>query len=839
MSIDIANLTAGIGTTNSQNTASIAATTGGLLLLTVGVSVDIGGTVPDDIIVTGLGGTWEKIGTALYGARRRAWLFQGTGCTGSGVINLDFSPLDPPFFQEFGWVIDEATGQDGTTPTASAVASSGQATSRTVTTGGTPAAGDATYSSLCLESNIDAAVEGGWTALGQTTTGSLGVRRVESAWDDAADVSHAWTWDGSDQTSAAFLVIVKVGEAPVSDDGLLNPITDVSNAGSWTTDTGATSGLYTAIDEDSNLDSDFIQSPVGPSSAVYEVALEDVVDPGVNTDHIVRYRYGKSVAADTVDLTVGLYQGATLIEQWVHTDISASLTSASPTLSGADADSIVATDGFYTDLRLRFTANMTAGGGTPALVADRDTENSNSGVITVDLVLTGLTVGNVLVIRTSADNSGGGGSARSCTPSNQSGSAMGTVFGNYQRNYDPGAASAGTTCNVIVAPITATSGTVRLTYGGSVVQAAVAEEWSGVDPVEPVVGTPVGNDGAGSTNLASLTDASVADGNCAYGVEAVEGPSTDTYTQDADTTNGSWTGLTKVGTTNGTADTNQTTYGGYKVVSAAGGQTYNPTIAPARDSTGLILEFAKAPPTARAKVTWAQFEVPFSNPLAETVTDDFDDNDLDHDKWFVTPTYVAETGQVLQITPTAGYPSIYSAATVALTGSHVFAKVPTVPNVGNGTTSAGLFFHVDTNNRVGVLWTADGLKMFERLVGSDTWLASVTYNSTTHLWWRLRAIGTTVYWDTSPDGTTWTNRHSKDYSAAPSMDLEAGVIYLEAGFYGTEPSPGVAEFDNLNVAPTSSLEARRVMAKTAGGLVEINVRAWTGAAAVSSTARSG
>lgn len=627
--------------------------------------------------------------------------------------------------------------------------------------------------------------------------------------------------------------------APVSDDGLLNPYTDVSNAGAWVTDSGGTSSLYAAIDEDSLSDTDFIQSPVGPSTAVYEVALEDVPDPGVNTGHVVHYRYAKSVGADTVDLTVALYQGATLIDSWTHTNIGTTLTTVDQTLSGAEADSIVATGGFYTDLRLRFTANMTAGGGTPALVADRDTENSNSGVATVDLVLTGLTVGNVLVIRTAADNSGGGGSARSCTPSNQSGSAMGTVFGNYQRNYDPGAASAGTTCNVIVAPITATSGTVRLTYGGSVVQAAVAEEWSGVDSVTPVIGTPVGNDGAASTNLASLADASVAEGNCAYGVEAVEGPSGDTYTQDADTTNGSWSSLTKVGTTNGTADTNQTTYGGYKVVSAAGGQTYNPTIAPARDSAGLILELAKAPPTARAKVTWAQFEVPFTTPLAESITDDFDDNDIDDAKWFASPTYVVETSQLLQITPTTGYPALYSLATVALTGSYAYAKVPTVPNMGNGTTSAGLFFHVDTDNRVGVLWTADGLKMFERLVGSDTWLASVTYSAVTHLWWRVRAVGTTVYWDTSVDGVTWTNRHSKDYSASPSMDLDAGVVYLEAGFYGTEPSPGVAQFDNLNVAPTSALAARRVMAKTAGGLVEINVRAWTGAAAVSSTARSG
>jgi hypothetical protein len=231
---------------------------------------------------------------------------------------------------------------------------------------------------------------------------------------------------------------------------------------------------------------------------------------------------------------------------------------------------------------------------SPAKVADRATANSNSAVTTVDLVLSGLTVGHFLLIRVAADNSGGSGAARTVTVTNQSGTPIDTATDQqFNQLNDPGAASAGTNLTVVVAQITATSGTVRLTFSGSAVAAVVAEQWSGIDPTTPVVGTPVGANGTASTNLASTTDASVASGNVAYAATAVEGPAGDTFTKDADTTNGSWVALTKVGTTNGTADTNQSIGGAYKIATGTGGQTHNPTNSVARDSAGLILELGQ------------------------------------------------------------------------------------------------------------------------------------------------------------------------------------------------------------------------------------------------------
>ncbi len=458
------------------------------------------------------------------------------------------------------------------------------------------------------------------SADGSTITGYIGGVQKQQVTDTSiTGHTRAGLYGYGDGTGNVVVDNFEMGDvsAPTSIDNLLNPYADVSNAGSWTTDSGGTTSLYAAIDENVLSDTDFIQSPVGPSTSVYETALEQIADPSSSSGHIVHYRYKKSLAADAIDLTVGLYQDTTLIASWTHNDISASFVTADQTLSGGQADAITN----YATLRLRFTANMTANSTTPSKVADRQTANSNSTVTTVDLSLASMTVGNVLVIRTAADNSGGGGAARTVAATNQSGTPIGTVFGNYQQNADPGAASAGTTCNVIVVPITATSGTVRLTYSGSVVQSCVAEEWTGINVTTPVIGTPVG--GTGTTTAlggaAGVADASVASGNVAYAVVAAEGPTGDTYTQDADSTNGTWSSLTKLGTSNATADTNQTTYGGYKIVSATGGQTYNATINNARDSAVLVLELAKGPATSRAQVSWAGFEVPAASTSA-TVT---------------------------------------------------------------------------------------------------------------------------------------------------------------------------------------------------------------------------
>jgi len=111
--------------------------------------------------------------------------------------------------------------------------------------------------------------------------------------------------------------------------------------GSWTDDGGGTTNIYQSIDETVASDSDFIQSETNPASnSLYEATLSNVTDPAVSTGHIVRYRYRKDNADQTINIVVRLKQGASTIASATHSNISTSFTAGTFTLSGAEADNI-------------------------------------------------------------------------------------------------------------------------------------------------------------------------------------------------------------------------------------------------------------------------------------------------------------------------------------------------------------------------------------------------------------------------------------------------------------------------------------------------------------------
>lgn len=130
----------------------------------------------------------------------------------------------------------------------------------------------------------------------------------------------------------------------------------------WEEDDGTTVAIFDQIDESIADDADYIRTVQVPTNDVYVTKLTAVTDPLQSTGHIVRYRYGKDVAAGAqIDLTVELRQGyvnegaqGTLIHQAVHTNVAVFPVAGTFTLTGGEADSI--TD--YTDLYFRFVANQ-------------------------------------------------------------------------------------------------------------------------------------------------------------------------------------------------------------------------------------------------------------------------------------------------------------------------------------------------------------------------------------------------------------------------------------------------------------------------------------------------
>lgn len=140
---------------------------------------------------------------------------------------------------------------------------------------------------------------------------------------------------------------------------LARPDSDVST-GAW-----ATTPLWSDIDEvAADDDTTMVQSADDPSSDIFEVGLTNVTDPVSATSHTYRFRHKHTTTGGgsppTFNLKCELFQGTTLIATTNVNTSDASWVTTGLSLSGAEADAI----SDYTDLRLRLTANKTAGSRT-------------------------------------------------------------------------------------------------------------------------------------------------------------------------------------------------------------------------------------------------------------------------------------------------------------------------------------------------------------------------------------------------------------------------------------------------------------------------------------------
>lgn len=141
------------------------------------------------------------------------------------------------------------------------------------------------------------------------------------------------------------------------------PEADTYNGDGWTEDDGDTTNMFQEIDESVASDTDYIRSPVAPTSDVYVTRLSDMEDPVSSSNHVVRWRWGKDAAGGaTINGTVQLRQDyvnegspGTLIATCANAEVVPdSFTDDSYTLSGAEADAITN----YTTLFIRILANQ-------------------------------------------------------------------------------------------------------------------------------------------------------------------------------------------------------------------------------------------------------------------------------------------------------------------------------------------------------------------------------------------------------------------------------------------------------------------------------------------------
>lgn len=144
-----------------------------------------------------------------------------------------------------------------------------------------------------------------------------------------------------------------------------------------------------------------------------------------------------------------------------------------------------------------------------------------------------------------------------------------------------------------------------------------------------------------------------------------------------------------------------------------------------------------------------------------------------------------------------------------LTGSSVIVQVPQYPNVGNGTTEAYIQLDILGTSNVNTLqWHSVGSSLIAayHVSSAVTTVATLALSSTDHKWLRIRHNGTQVVWDTSPDSSTWTQQATW----TPTFSLTNLQVTIGSGFTGTEPAPGTAIVDNVNVpsnAPSFTVSA--------------------------------
>jgi hypothetical protein len=231
-----------------------------------------------------------------------------------------------------------------------------------------------------------------------------------------------------------------------------------------------------------------------------------------------------------------------------------------------------------------------------------------------------IAVDSVLIARLALDNSGTSGAATTVSVTDPRSNTW-TVLA--AANRTPGsAANDGTSCRIaycVVANAYTDGDSLTFNYGNSTTaNSIVVEEWAGIDNTTPVA--VASTTATGASTAPSVSRTPTAAGQLLYVASAAEGPQGDTFTQDTDTTDGTWSGLSRVASTSGTAASNQATAGGRKVVTGTSAQTWTATIT-SRDWAVVGLVFAPAPTSqevtlGRATETDAGRALAISRPMA-------------------------------------------------------------------------------------------------------------------------------------------------------------------------------------------------------------------------------
>lgn len=183
-----------------------------------------------------------------------------------------------------------------------------------------------------------------------------------------------------------------------------------------------------------------------------------------------------------------------------------------------------------------------------------------------------------------------------------------------------------------------------------------------------------------------------------------------------------------------------------------------------------------------------------------TLTDDFTDGTVDTGKWSGSYGDPEEAGGRGRVPCTTGYAALKSASTYTLTASGAFLRVypPAVGGAASAACSILVLSSVGGTDAGFVVDTAgNAVGLYLRSGYADGAAVFLTYSAVDHAWLRIREDAGTLYWDTSADGVTWTNRRT---ATTPAWAADTDLSFLLEAHRDTGTND-FAEFDNVNIAP--------------------------------------
>jgi len=170
-----------------------------------------------------------------------------------------------------------------------------------------------------------------------------------------------------------------------------------------------------------------------------------------------------------------------------------------------------------------------------------------------------------------------------------------------------------------------------------------------------------------------------------------------------------------------------------------------------------------------------------------------------------TETQTLAIGPLKQNTDGSHYNGIRSISAFDFTGAYAYVQLVQAPNA---LTAADAFYTIGLNvdNCYRMYFESGNLILQKKIGGAKTTVLTVTFNSTNHVFWRIRhdAISGQVVFETAPANSgapgTWTQLHAEAWNTS-AVPLSSVMFELKGGTWRIEGSnPGTVIFDNFKAA---------------------------------------